>query len=109
VVKRLVVIYYVLFCPLVLSLSRGRQIRRFLADEIARRNFQPVPTFSVGISLSDWLGVPTGCARFLFNRNSPYLPLPFFKTQNKNDVRRIMTDATLVLFLSPRVRLVPTV
>jgi hypothetical protein len=44
-------------------MSRGRQIRRFLADEKARLIFQPVPTFSVGISLparhlsggSDWL------------------------------------------------------
>jgi hypothetical protein len=26
------------------QLSRGRQIRRFLADEKTRRNFQPVPT-----------------------------------------------------------------
>jgi hypothetical protein len=25
-------------------------------SEKARRNFQPVPTFSVGISLSEWLG-----------------------------------------------------
>jgi hypothetical protein len=39
--------------------SRGRQIRRFLVDGKARRIFQPVPTFSVGISLSDWLGERT--------------------------------------------------
>jgi hypothetical protein len=36
--------------------SRGRQIRRFLVDGKAHHIFQPVPTFSVRISLSDWLG-----------------------------------------------------
>ena len=43
--------------------SRGRQTRRSLAGEKARRIFQPVPTFFVGISLSDWLDGGQSLAR----------------------------------------------
>jgi hypothetical protein len=46
---------------------------------------------------SAWLGVPSGFAAFLFKRNSLCFTLSHFFIFNKNEIRRNMTDAALVL------------